>query len=152
MTVFDTDVQSVVGWKDNLKELDAKLKGALDWSEADEAFPELKSKSTEAIADDLALAKTKSDEAKASAEQVMVSLREAYRLISEGIKRLDPAKEKMKSEVAELQKSVNEPQLDLAGFRKKKVRLEKLKTLLDAGAKKFASSAESVGAQAARFT
>lgn len=139
MTVFDADVQSVVSWKDNLKDLGAGLKSSLDWSDADDAFPELKSKSTEAIAEDLSAAKKKSDVAKASAEEVIEALREAYRIVSEGIKKLDPAKEKMKSEVAELQKSVNEPQLDLTGFRRKKSRLEQLKKQLEAGDKKSKS-------------
>lgn len=133
MTLFDTDRQAILGWQDELKQLGAGFKEAADWDEAERSFPSLRSKRTEFIAEDLAQAKTKSDEAKQSVEVSLSHLREAFILIAGAMNRLDPVQDEMKTEVATLQKSLNEPQLDLEVFRKKKARLEQLKKLLDAG-------------------
>lgn len=136
MTFFDTDRQAILGWQEELKQLGAGIKEVADWDEADRAFPSLRSKCTEFLREDLAKAKAKSDEAKKSAEACLTSLRDAFALVTEATKKLTPVQDEMKTEVAALQKSLNEPQLDLEVFRKKKARLEQLKKLLDAGSQR----------------
>ncbi len=133
MTLFDTDRQSILGWREDLEQLRAGIKEATDWDEADRSFPSLRSRYTELIREDLAQAKSKSDEAKQSTDASLVYLRDASMLVAEALKKLTPVQDGMKTEVAALQKSLNEPQLDLEVFRKKKARLEQLKKLLDAG-------------------
>jgi len=136
MTLFDADRQAIVSWQKALKELGMSLKEAADWDEADGAFPLLKSKRTESIAADLTAAKGKSDQAKESAQAAIQALREAFTVVSEALQKLVPVQEEMKKEVAELQKTLNEPQLDLELFRKKKSRHEQLVKLLAAGAQR----------------
>jgi len=136
MTLFDADRQAILGWQEELKELGAGIKKAANWDEADNAFPALRSKRTEIVRGDLAKARVKSDEAKQSANASLACLRDAFGLVTEATKKLTPIQAEMKTEVATLQKSLNEPQLDLEVFRKKKARLEQLKKLLDAGAQR----------------
>lgn len=136
MTLFDGDRQAIVAWQQALKELGANLKEAADWEDADAAFPVLKSKRTEPIAADLAAAKAKSDKAKTTALEALQSLREAFTAVGEALQKLAPVQEEMKQEVTELQKTLNEPQLDLELFRKKKARLDQLVKLLAAGAQR----------------
>lgn len=131
MTLFDMDRQAILGWQDELKQLGAGFKEAADWDETERFFPSLRSKRTEFITGDLAQAKAKSDEAKQSAETSLSCLRDAFTLITGAVKKLEPVQDEMKTEVAALQKSLNEPQLDLEAFRKKKARLEQLKKLLN---------------------
>jgi len=133
MTLFDGDRQAIVSWQLTLKELGTNLSEAADWDEADEAFPVLKSKRTDSIAADLTAAKAKSDQAKESAQAALQSLRETYTAVGEALQKLAPVQEEMKQEVAELQKTLNEPHLDLELFRKKKSRHEQLVKLLAAG-------------------
>jgi len=133
MTLFDADRQAIVSWQQELKDLGASLNQSADWEDADGAFPSLKSKRTEAIADDLASAKAKSDKAKASAQTTVTTLREALSGVSEALQKLTPVQDELKQEVAQLQKTLNEPQLDLELFRKKKARLDQLVKLLAAG-------------------
>lgn len=133
MTLFDGDRLAVVSWQKALKELGTNLRDGADWDDADAAFPTLKSKLTEPIANDLAAAKVKSDEAKASAQAALETLREAFAAVGEALQKLAPVQEEMKQEVAELQKTLNEPQLDLEMFRTKKARLDQLVKLLAAG-------------------
>ena len=136
MTLFDGDRLAVVSWQQALKELMTNLKESADWDEADAAFPVLKSKRSEPIAADLNAAKVKSDQAKAGAQAVLQTLREAFTSVGEALQKLAPVQEEMKLEVAELQKTLNEPQLDLEMFRKKKTRLDQLVKLLAAGAQR----------------
>lgn len=136
MTLFDTDRQAILGWRKDLEQLGAGIQEATDWDEADGSFPSLRSRRTELIREDLAQAKVKSDEAKQAAEASLSGLRDAFTLVTGAIKKLEPVQDEMKTEVAALQKSLNEPQLDLEVFRKKKARLEQLKKLLDAGAQR----------------
>lgn len=133
MTEFDADRQAIIGWQQELKQLGLGLKEAADWEDADTAYPSLRSKHTEAVAGNLREAKAKSDEAKGSAEGTLSLLRETLTAVGEALRRLVPVQDEMKSDVAELQKTLNEPQLDLEVFRKKKARVEQLKKLLDAG-------------------
>lgn len=136
MTLFDGDRQAVISWQQALKELGTNLKEAADWDEADAAFPVLKSKRTEGIAAELASAKAKSEEAKASAQAALQSLRDALKVVSEALQKLAPVQDEMKQEVAELQKTLNEPHLDLTLFRTKKNRFDQLVKLLAAGAQR----------------
>lgn len=131
MTLFDTDRQAILGWQEELKQLGNGIKEVTDWTVADWAFPSLHSKRTEFLREDLAKAKVKSDEAKKSTEACLTGLRDAFALVTEATKKLTPVQDEMKTEVAALQKSLNEPQLDLEVFRKKKARLEQLKKLLN---------------------
>ena len=136
MTLFDGDRQAIVSWQQALKELGTNLKEAADWDEADAAFPVLKSKRTEGIAADLASAKATSEEAKASAEAALQALRDTLKVVGEALQKLIPVQDEMKQEVAELQKTLNEPQLDLELFRTKKNRFDQLVKLLAAGAQR----------------
>ena len=133
MTLFDIDRQAILGWQENLKQLHGGIKDATDWDEADRSFPSLRSKRTELIREDLAQAKIKSEESKQSAEASLSRLRDASTQVAGAIKKLEPVQDEMKTEVAALQKTLNEPQLDLEIFRNKKARLEQLKKLLAAG-------------------
>ncbi len=133
MTLFDGDRLAVVSWQLALKELGTNLKEAADWDDADAAFPVLRSKRTEPIASDLVAAKAKTDQAKVTAQTALQTLREAFTSVGEALQKLEPIQEGMKLEVAELQKTLNEPQLDLELFRKKKARLDQLVKLLAAG-------------------
>ena len=136
MTLFDGDRLAIVSWQQALKELGTNLKESADWDDADAAFPVLKSKRSEPIATDLVAAKGKSDHAKAGAQTALGALREAFASVSESLQKLAPVQEEMKQEVAQLQKTLNEPQLDLELFRKKKARLDQLVKLLAAGAQR----------------
>ncbi|MCP5158712.1 MAG: AAA family ATPase [Gammaproteobacteria bacterium] len=133
MTLFDTDRQAILGWQEELKQLGTGIKEVTDWDEVNRAFPSLRSKRTEFLREDLVQAKAKSDEAKQSAEACLTGLRDAFTLVTEATKKLTPVQDEMQTEVVALQKALNEPQLDLEVFRKKKARLEQLKKLLDAG-------------------
>jgi len=136
MTLFDGDRLAVVSWQQALKELGTNLKESADWDDADASFPTLKSKHSEPIATDLAAAKAKSDQAKESAQTALATLREAFAAVGDALQKLAPVQEEMKQEVAQLQKTLNEPQLDLEMFRKKKARLDQLVKLLAAGAQR----------------
>ncbi len=136
MTLFDGDRQAIVAWQQALKELCTNLKESADWDDADAAFPVLKSKRSEPIAADLAAAKAKSDEVKKTAQAALQTLGVAFNAVGEALQKLAPVQEEMKQEVAELQKTLNEPQLDLELFRKKKARLDQLVKLLAAGAQR----------------
>ena len=136
MTLFDGDRQAIVAWQQALKELSTNLKESADWDDADAAFPVLKSKRSEPIAADLTAAKAKSDEAKITAQAALQTLRDGFAAVGEALQKLAPVQEEMKQEVAELQKTLNEPQLDLELFRKKKSRLDQLVKLLAAGAQR----------------
>ena len=133
MTIFDVDRQAILGWQEELKQLGTGIKEAADWDQADRAYPALVSRHTEVIREDLAGAKSKSEDARQSAETSLVCLRDAYTLVTEALKRLTPAQAEMKAEMASLQAALNAPLLDLEVFRRKKVRLEQLKRLLDSG-------------------
>src|SRR5690606_24854933 len=95
MTLFDGDRQAIVSWQQALKELGTNLKEAADWDEADAAFPVLKSKRTEGIAAELASAKAKSDEAKASAQAALQSLRDSLKVVGEALQKLVPVQDEM---------------------------------------------------------
>ena len=136
MTLFDGDRLAILAWQAALKELGTNLKDATDWGEADAAYPALKSERSQAAAAALASAKAKSEEAKASAQAALQSLRVAFTSVGDALQTLAPVQEALKLEVAELQKTLNEPQLDLELFRKKKARLEQLTKLLAAGAQR----------------
>lgn len=136
MTIFDADRQAIVNWQQTLKELGFNLKEATDWSVSDASFPTLKSKLTVDISEELAAAKLKSDAARNSAQSSLTSLREAFSAVSEVLQKLAPVQEELKREVTQLQKTLNEPQLDLELFRKKKARLDQLLKLLAAGAQR----------------
>ena len=136
MTLFDGDWQAIVSWQQALKELGTNLKEAADWDEADAAFPVLKSKRTEDIAAELTLAKEKSEVAKANAQAALQNLRDTLKVVGEALQKLVPVQKEMKQEVAELQKTLNEPQLDLELFRTKKNRFDQLVKLLAAGAQR----------------
>ncbi|MBN2033896.1 MAG: AAA family ATPase [Deltaproteobacteria bacterium] len=142
MTIFDTDFQAILGWQEDLEQLYSNIKEAMDWDEAERSFPSLHSKYTEVIREILSQAKAKSDEAKQSTEASLSCFRDAFKLITGAMKKLEPVQDKMKTEVAALQKSLNEPQLDLELFRKKKTRLVQLKKLLDAGTQRAKSEQE----------
>lgn len=133
LTLFDRDQQAVVAWQQALKELGQNLRESADWEEVDAAFPVLKSKRTESIAAALAASKEKSGEAKTTAQVSLQFLREAFVVASDALQKLEPVQEEMKQEVAELQRTLNEPQLDLALFRKKTARFEQLDKLIMAG-------------------
>jgi hypothetical protein len=91
---------------------------------------------TQLAAADLTAAKAKSDQAKADAQAALQTLREAFTSVGEALQKLAPAQAEMKQEVAQLQKTLNEPQLDLELFRKKRARLDQLVKLLAAGAQR----------------
>lgn len=136
MTLFDGDRQAVISWQQALKELGTNLKEAADWDDADEAFPVLKSKRTGGIAAELATAKAKSDEGRTSAQAALQALRDTVKVVGEALQKLAPVQEEMKEEVAELQKTLNEPHLDLTLFRTRKNRFDQLVKLLAAGAQR----------------
>ncbi|MCP5487164.1 MAG: histidinol-phosphatase [Verrucomicrobia bacterium] len=136
MTLFDGDRQAIATWQLALEELGTILKDSVDWDESDAAFPVLKSKRSESISGDLATAKTKSDNAKANTQTALINLREAYATVGEALQKLAPVQGEMKQEVAALQKTLNEPKLDLELFRTKKNRLDQLVKLLAAGAQR----------------
>ena len=136
MTLFDADRQAIVNWQQELKSLGAGLKQTGDWEDADEAYPKLKSKRTESIAEEIANAKKKSDQSRQQTEAALTILREAFTSVGEAIQKLAPIQDELKQEVAELQKTLNEPQLDLELFRKKKARLDQLVKLLASGAQR----------------
>jgi len=133
MTLFDADRQAVVTWQQELKRLGGDLKKTADWAETDSAFPVLRSKHTVAIREGLVRAKSKSDEAQRAVESSLACLRESYATVSDAVKTLIPISDEMKTEVAALQRTFNEPNLDLEIFRKKKARLDQLTKLLAAG-------------------
>lgn len=136
MTLFDADRQSVSGWQSALVELIANFDEAADWSNVDTSFPTLKSKHTEGIGGDLIAAKAELDAAKISAQSTLVSLRGAVTSTGELLQKLVPVQEEMKQEVAQLQRTLNEPKLDLEVFRLKKARMDQLVKLLSAGAQR----------------
>ncbi len=136
MTLFDGDRQAILSWQQALRELGSNLKESTDWDEADAAFPVLKSKRTESIAAELAAVREKSDQAKLGAQAALHTLREAFTSVAEALQKLVPVQDEMKQEVADLQKTLNEPQLDLELFRKKKARLDQLVKLLAAGSQR----------------
>lgn len=133
MTLFDGDRQSVIAWREEIKQLRTDVKESADWESADQAFPALRSKRTEEIRDVLLAAKAKSDEAKRGMETSLSTLQEACNVISEAVLKLEPVQEEMKTEVAALQQTLNEPHLDLEVFRAKKNRFEQLRKILEAG-------------------
>jgi hypothetical protein len=133
MTLFDGDRLAILSWQTALKELGTNLKDSADWGEADGACPTLKSGRSKLAEADLAAAKAKSDEAKATAQSALQTLRVAFTSVGDALQKLAPVQDELKQEVAELQKTLNEPQLDLELFRKKKARLEQLTKLLAAG-------------------
>lgn len=136
MTLFDGDRQAIISWQQALKELGTNMKEAADWDEADAAFPVLKSKRTEGVAAELTSAKAKSEEAKAKSQAALQSLRDSLKVVGEALQKLFPVQDEMKQEVAELQKTLNEPQLDLELFRTKKNHFDQLVKLLAAGAQR----------------
>ncbi len=136
MTLFDGDRQAVVAWQQSLNELGARLGEAADWDDVDWSFPVLKSQRTEMVGADLGLAKARSDEAKAAAQVALQGIRTAGTTVGEALQKLAPVQEEMRREVTELQKTLNEPQLDLELFRAKKNRLGQLAKLLEAGAQR----------------
>jgi chromosome segregation protein len=136
MTLFDADRQAIVHWKEALNTLGSSLKQASDWEDADEAYPKLKSNRTEGIAQEIADAKLKSDQSREQAEAALTTLREAFTSVGNAIQKLAPVQDELKQEVADLQKTLNEPQLDLELFRKKKARLDQLAKLLASGAQR----------------
>lgn len=136
MTLFDGDRQAIMAWQQALRELSTNLEESADWDDADGVFPVLKSKWSEPIAADLAAVKAKSEEAKTIARVALQTLREAFTTAGETLQKLAPVQEEMKQLVVELQKTLNEPQLDLELFRKKKARLDQLVKLLAAGAQR----------------
>ncbi|GAA5135188.1 hypothetical protein GCM10023213_08040 [Prosthecobacter algae] len=136
MTLFDGDRQAIISWQQALKELGTNLKEAADWDEVNAAFPVLKSQRTADIVVELTFAKAKSEEAKASAQAALQALRDTLKVLAEALQKLIPVQDQMKQEVAELQKTLNEPQLDLELFRTKKNRLNQLVTLLATGAQR----------------
>jgi len=136
MTLFDGDRQAVVAWQQSLNELGARLGEAADWDDVDWSFPVLKSQRTEMVGADLGLAKARSDEAKAAAQVALQGIRTAGTTVGEALQKLAPVQEEMRREVTELQKTLNEPQLDLELFRAKKNRLGQLVKLLEAGAQR----------------
>lgn len=136
MTLFDGDRQAIEAWQQTLKELGTNLKESVDWDEVDTAFPMLKSRRSESSTADLAVAKAKSDAAKSTAQATLQTLREAFAAVGVALQKLAPVQDEMKQEVAELQKTLNEPRLDLDLFRKRKARLDQLVKLLAAGAQR----------------
>jgi chromosome segregation protein len=136
MTLFDGDRQAIVSWQRALKDLGTNLKESADWDDADALFPVLKSKWTEPISSELVAAKAKCDEANTTSQAGLQTLREAFTAVDEALLKLAPVQEEIKQEVAELQKTLNEPQLNLERFRTKKARLDQLVKLLAAGAQR----------------
>lgn len=136
MTQFDGDRQAIVSWQRALEELVTNLPEAADWDEADAAFPVLKSKRTDGIATEITAGKAKSDEARANAEAALQSLRDSLKVVGAALQKLVPVQDEMKQEVVELQKTLNEPQLDLELFRTRKNRFDQLVKLLAAGAQR----------------
>ena len=106
MTIFDGDRQAILSWQQALKELGTNLKESADWGDTDAAIPVLKSNRSEPIAAELATAKAKSDEAKASAHSALQALRDAFTAVGEALQRLTPVQENIKQEVAELFKGL----------------------------------------------
>lgn len=133
MTLFDGDRQAILSWQSALKELETNLNDSADWGEADEAYPTLKSERSQTAVTYLLAAKANSDEANATAKSTLQNLRVAISSVGDALQQLAPVQDQLKQEVAELQKSLNEPQLDLELFRKKKARIEQLTKLLSAG-------------------
>jgi chromosome segregation protein len=136
MTLFDGDRQAILSWQSSLEELRTSLKDSADWAEVDGAYPSLKSERSQAATGDLASAKIKSEEAKLNTQTALQNLHVAFTSVSDALQKLAPVQDELKQEVAELQKTLNEPQLDLELFRKKKARLEQLTKLLAAGAQR----------------
>lgn len=136
MTLFDADRQAIVSWQQALQELGTNLQDAADWDEADSAFPVLKSQRTAGIAAELTSAKAKADQARSHAQTAIQALRDALTLLAAAIQQLVPVQDEMKQEVAELQRSLNEPQLDLELFRSKKNRFDQLVKLLAAASQR----------------
>lgn len=136
MTLFDADRQAIVNWKQALTSLGSSLKKASDWEDADEMYPKLMSKRTEGIAEAISVAKKKSDQSKQQTETALSILRETVTSVEDAIRKLAPIQDELKQEVADLQKTLNEPQLDLELFRKKKTRLDQLVKLLASGAQR----------------
>jgi chromosome segregation protein len=134
LTLFDGDRQSIVSWQQALTELATNLEEAADWDDVNAGFPGLKSSRTESVRDDLQAAKTRLDQARAGVGSALQTLKEASAAVTKALQRLAPLQVEMKQEVAELQRALNEPHLDLDLFRRKKVRMDQLVKLLAAGA------------------
>ena len=134
MTLFDGDRLAIVSWQQALKDLEINLKESADWGDA--ALPVLRSKRCELITAELDTARLKSEQAKSSTHTALGDLREAIRSVDEALDKLAPLQAEIKQEVAQLQKTLNEPQLDLEMFRKKKARLDQLVKMLAAGAQR----------------
>lgn len=133
MTQFDSDRQAIISWRQALQEVDTNLKEVSDWGIVDAAFPVPRASRIEGITSDLAAAKVKLDEAKTSSQASHQALTEAIKAVDVALQKLVPVQDEMKQEVFELQKTLNEPQLDLELFRTKRNRFDQLVKLLAAG-------------------
>ncbi len=136
MTVFDSECQTILTWQDKIEQLLSDMQEAADWDEVNAAFPALQSKHTEPIRDTLARAKTRADEARQAAGLALKHLRDAFGIVTEALKALEPVQQEMRTEVRKLQEALNEPHLDLELFRNKKAHYEQLTKLLAAGAQR----------------
>lgn len=134
MTEFDSDRQVLQSWQSQVKELGKQLRGyEAEWAEIIAEFPRTKSKFFASVADDLALIQEKVTKAAEQNKAATNELSEAFKAINELLKKLEPVQLRLKEELTQLQKTLNEPNLDLDLFRKKKSRLEQLKKLVVTG-------------------
>lgn len=134
MTVFDADLQAIGAWREAIKEGGVDLKNVAEsGEEIASAYPLLKSKLVAPIVDRLERAKDIVGRAKASTGSALEHLRDAYKVIQDALADLGPVQAQLRQDVTELQKTLNEPQLDLNLFRAKMARAEQLRKLLEAG-------------------
>lgn len=135
VTLFDADRQAIVAWQSSLIALGRSISSLnTNWSETEAAYPVLHSKLVEPVTEELAQAHQQFNDAKTHSESCVTSLRIVFTKVTDALKELETTQASLKVELSELQKTLNEPQLDLERFRKKKARLEQLKGLLEGGA------------------
>lgn len=148
MTEFDADMQAISHCQECLDSLVTSLEDQEKWDQASSSFPVLRSKRTGGVSSQITVAKAKFDDARAKVQAALQALMDANTATSGMLRDLEPKQVEIKNEVKQLQVSLNEPQLDLEFFRKKKARFDQLVRLLASGgqsAKSVQTARDSLG-------
>lgn len=134
MTEFDADRQALHSWQDQVLELGKQLRGyESEWADIVAEFPKTKSKPFETVSGDLLAIQQLVAGAAANNKSATDELAAAFSAVNEALKKLEPTQQRLKDDLAQLQKTLNEPNLDLDLFRKKKSRLDQLRKLITTG-------------------
>lgn len=137
MTLFDADRQAVVSWQLRLKNLLGSIRVFEgDWFDLEADVPVFRSELIKPAIPDFEKIKEQVNAASNDAKSSVAKLLAAVEAISAALVQLDPIQKKLKSDLGELQQSLEEPNLDLELFRRKKSRLEQLKKFLATGAQR----------------